>query len=246
MVTLVTYLPFYRMHEVIEYFIKNVELMKPRNAIVYIDNVFHERQKEIISKVIPNSIEVRVGNWRNRNNTWLAMLRDFHNIGDEIMVIDSDNVIDESMPSIHEELRKYPLYSVLDEEAWSIVPWKFLIRSRRLGDIMVNNEIKPLYAYRVYDDALSNIFRGIRGGPTFFIGPKQAITFMKLPDIEIINRLERALGRVDPWLRSHISDETLLGIVAHLMGIVEVPWTIASHHYHHAQHQIMQINYWSH
>ena len=232
MVTLVTYLPFYRIHEINEYFMRNVELMRPRNAIVYIDNVYHERQKEIIGRAIPNSVEVRLGNWRNRNNTWLAMLREFNSVNDEVIVVDSDNVMDKSMPLIHEELRKYPLYSILDEEAWTTVPWKFLIRSRRIGGIVINNEERPLYAYKVYDDAISNVFRGIRG-PTFFIGPKQVIAFMKLPDIEIINKLERALNRVDPWLRSYISDETLLGIIAHLMGVVEVPWTVASHHHHH-------------
>lgn len=94
MVTLVTYLPFYRIHEINEYFMRNVEILKPRDAIVYIDNVYREKQKEIISKVVPNEIEVRVGNWRNRNNTWLSMLRDFQNLGGEVMVVDSDNVVE--------------------------------------------------------------------------------------------------------------------------------------------------------
>ncbi len=33
MVTLVTYLPFYRIHEINEYFMRNVEILKPRDAI---------------------------------------------------------------------------------------------------------------------------------------------------------------------------------------------------------------------
>ncbi len=232
MVTLVTYLPFYRIHEINEYFVKNMELIRPRNAIVYIDNVYHERQKELINKIIPNNIEVKVGNWRNRNNTWLSMFRDFHNLNDEIIVIDSDNVVEPVLPEIHEKLRHYTIYSILDEESWSRFSERFLIRSRKIGNLNINNVIKPIYAYKVYDDSIKGIFTGKRG-PTFFIGPKQAIAFMKIPDIDILSKVERAFNNVDLWLRNFISDETFLGVTAHLMGVVEVPWTIASHHYHH-------------
>jgi len=34
-------------------------------------------------------------------------------------------------------------------------------------------------------------------------------------------------------LRGLISHETLLGALMHLIGAREVPWTVASHHYHH-------------
>ncbi|MCG2880686.1 MAG: hypothetical protein L7G96_05120 [Vulcanisaeta sp.] len=87
---MVTYLPFYRIHEVETYFIKNVEVMRPRAAIVYVDNVYHEKQREVLARVLPGNVEVRFGNWRNRNNTWIAMLRDFHTLGDEVVVVDSD------------------------------------------------------------------------------------------------------------------------------------------------------------
>jgi hypothetical protein len=56
---------------------------------------------------------------------------------------------------------------------------------------------------------------------------------MKLPELEILNKVERALDSVDVWLRGFIGDEMLLGVIAHLMGIREIPWTIASHHLHH-------------
>ena len=45
--------------------------------------------------------------------------------------------------------------------------------------------------------------------------------------------MQRALSRVDIQLRNFISDETLLGIMAYVMGVREVPWVVASHHYHH-------------
>ena len=231
MVTLVTYLPFYRIHEVNEYFMRNFEMLRPRHAIIYVDNVYHERQREIISRVAPSDIEVRFGNWRNRNNTWLTMLKDFHSIGGEIMVVDSDNLIEPTLTEVHRVLgTQAQIYTILDVEAWRRDPRHFLIRSRKIGDIKLSTDIRPIYAYRVYDDSLSGLFKG---GSVFFIGPKQVVTFMKLPDIELISRVEDAVNQVDPWLRNFISDETLLGVITYLMGIREVPWTIASHHHHH-------------
>ncbi len=231
MVVLITYLPFYRIHEISEYFIKNIEIISPRTAIAYIDNVYHERQKEIISKVLPSNIDVITGNWRNRNSTWITILKDFFNFNDEIMVIDSDNIVEQTFPQIHSELRRMNMiYTILDEETWKRNPRHLLVRSRKVSEIKVNNGTKPIYAYRVYDGSINAIFKG---GSIFFIGPKQVVVLTKMFDIEILNRVEKALNNVDPWLRNFISDETLLGIIAHLMSISEVPWTIASHHYHH-------------
>jgi len=48
---LVTYLPFYRLHEVLQYFVKNIEILQPKHNIVYVDNVYNERQNEIIKKL---------------------------------------------------------------------------------------------------------------------------------------------------------------------------------------------------
>lgn len=231
MVTLVTYLPFYRIHEINEYFMRNVEILMPKTAIVYVDNVFHERQKEIISKVVPNGIEVKLGNWRNRNNTWLTMLKDFHSIGSEVMVVDSDNVVEPVLTEVHKVLSaQAPIYTILDVETWKRNPKHLLIRSREIGDVKLGNDTRPIYAYKVYDDSLGGLFRG---GPIFFIGPKQVIAFMKLPDIELINRVEKTVNQIDPWLRNFISDETLLGVIAYLMDIKETLWTIASHHHYH-------------
>ena len=46
---------------------------------------------------------------------------------------------------------------------------------------------------------------------------------MKLPELEILNKVERALDSVDVWLRGFIGDEMLLGVIAHLVGIREIP-----------------------
>ena len=228
---LITYLPFYRIHEVTEYFLKNVEVLRPRQAIAYIDNVYHSKQREFISKVVPDNVEVRLGNWRNRNDTWLTILSDLHTMsGDDALVVDSDNVVDPALVEIHTVLRTSPIYTVLDWEAWgSGYPRQFMVRSRRVGYVELGSGARPIYAYRVFD--VGNVFRS---GSLFFIGPKQVVSIMKPPDVELINRVRQALSSVDPWLRNFISDETLLGILAHLMGIEEVPWTVASHHHYHA------------
>ena len=230
MIILATYLPFYRIHEINEYFEKNINIIKPNKAIIYIDNIYKDKQREILEKIIPDHIEVRTGNWRNRNDTWIAMLKDFHTLSGDFIVVDSDNVVDPVFPEIHMKLRNNPVYTILEFESWGRNPSHLLTRSRKIGDVDLNGEIRPLYAYKVYDDSIGGIFRG---GPLFFIGPKQVVAFSKLPDLDLVTRVERALSAVDPWLRNFISDETLLGVLAYLMGIKEVPWTIASHHYHH-------------
>ena len=53
-----------------------------------------------------------------------------------------------------------------------------------------------------------------RGGSIFFIGPKQVVVLMKLPELDILNKVERALDSVDVWLRGFITDEVLLGVIA--------------------------------
>lgn len=223
---LATYLPFYRLHEVETYFLKNVETLRPKAAVVYIDNVYREEQRKIIERIAPLDVEIKTGNWRNRNDTWLYMLRDFESYTGDWLVVDSDNVVEPLLAEAHGELRKNPVYTVLDEEAWSRSPRNFLVRSRQIGAVAG----RPVYAYKVYDGS----WRGLlRGGSLFFIGPKQVVAFSKLFDREILEKVGRALSRVDMWLRNFISDETLLGILAYLSGIEEVPWIVASHHYHH-------------
>jgi len=190
---------------------RNVEVMKPKTAIVYVDNVYHEKQREILARVLSRNVEVRFGNWRNRNNTWIAMLRDFHTLGGEVMVVDSDNSVTEDLPRIHSELRSHPIYTILDEEAWKRNPQHFPVRSRKTGELSINGNTKPLYAYKVYDDLISVLFRG---GSIFFIGPKQVVILMKLLELDILNKVERALDSVDVWLRGFITDEVLLGVIA--------------------------------
>ncbi|MEM4898120.1 MAG: hypothetical protein QXT13_10870 [Pyrobaculum sp.] len=43
MEALVTYIPFYRIHEVFNYFLANAQIIKPKRKIVYVDNVYTDR-----------------------------------------------------------------------------------------------------------------------------------------------------------------------------------------------------------
>jgi hypothetical protein len=224
---LATYLPFFRVHEIELFFLKNISIIKPKFSIIYIDQVFNNKQIELLRRVLPEGVEVRFGNWRNRNDTWIAMLTEFLQAGvTPVVVVDSDNVVDEIFLTLHEKLAHNPIYTVLDEESWQNGAHAVLSRSRLIGDI----NGKPVYAYKVFDGRFKNI---LRGGPPFFIGPKQVVVISKLPPPDLLNSLQRALSRVDAQLRNLISDETLLGIMAYAMGIREVPWVVASHHHHH-------------
>ncbi|MFP3044543.1 MAG: hypothetical protein RXR03_02950 [Thermocladium sp.] len=222
---LATYMPFYRIHEVLEYFTRNVELIKPGRAIVYVDNVFHDRQREVLSKVIPSTIEVRVGNWRSRSGTWFTMLSDFQGEGD-VAIMDSDNILDPLFPKAH-SLMNYDMYTVLDREAWNRGAPNTMLRSRKIGEISLGETSIPVFGYRVYEPG----FR--RKGTVLFIGPKQVVVYRKLPELSIIRKVEEAFLEVPPELRPFINDEGVLGILAYLSGIRETPWIVMSNHMHH-------------
>jgi hypothetical protein len=118
-VVLVTYLPFYRLHEVVEFFVKNVEIIKPSKAVVFIDNVYHERQKELALKLLPHELEYVFGNWGSRNDTWIAMFRKLRNdysVKGDVIFVDSDNILTNDFLKYHELLASYGLYGVLDYE----------------------------------------------------------------------------------------------------------------------------------
>ncbi|WP_188595628.1 hypothetical protein [Thermocladium modestius] len=222
---LVTYMPFYRIHEVLEYFQKNVEAIKPSSAIVYVDNVFHDRQKEMLRNIIPGNMDVRVGNWRSRSGTWFTMLRDLQGAGD-VAIMDSDNVIDPMFSAVH-PLMNYDMYTILDREAWGRGAPNTMMRSHKLGELNVNGTTITVFGYRIYEPNL------MRKGTVLFIGPKQVVVYRKLPSLDVINKVEEAFLDVPPELRPFINDEGVLGILAYLSGIKVTPWIVLSNHMHH-------------
>ena len=202
MVTLATYLPFYRIHEITEYFLRNVEVLRPSQAIVYIDNVFHDKQREVISKVMPDGVEIKFGNWRNRNNTWLAMLRDFLNVNDVVIVVDSDVILTKSFS---EDFKKFlSLGKMIGVE-----DIKIGLKSR---DIVINGIPYTRIAYYK------------RGHLPIFFGPKQAVIINHKIDVDAITMLERALNEVPVSIRNCIADEVILGLYALLIGQKLTPW----------------------
>jgi hypothetical protein len=225
LVTLVTSLPFYRVHEIIEFFTKNIEVIKPERTIAFIDNIYHEKQKKLILKLLPNDIDYVLGNWGSRNDTWIAMfkkLRQDYGVTGDFIFIDSDNVVAEDFLERHHLLRSHGVYGILDHECWAGGAQQFLKRC------FPKDRERAIFMYKVYEPR--NYFRG---GSPFFWGPKQVIYLRSLPSESLVNKLEDALAHVTPYIRNLVSDETLLGVMAWLMGINFVPWTVASHHFHH-------------
>jgi hypothetical protein len=217
---LVTQLPFYRIHEIDLYFLKNVEILKPEESIVLIDNVYHEKQKEILKRILPADVSVRYGNWRNRHETWLDIFSEFN--GSTLVAVDSDNVVEPHLREIIGILNE-PVVGIVDLETWNNEKSRneLLRRSRKYYEV---NGL-PIYRFPVISKKKGDAF--------FFFGPKQAVVFKKFPDIEILEKLRRALKNVNSWLINIITDETTLAVICYLMGIKETVWTIASHHYHH-------------
>lgn len=202
MVVLVTYLPFHRIHEVSEYFVKNIEILKPRNAIVYVDNVYHEKQREIINNVMPSDVEVRVDNWRNRNNTWLAMLKSFLDINDIVIVVDSDVTLIESFIEKFDKMLSLGKMIGVEDIKIGLKP----------RDIIINGipYTKIIYYKHGYS-------------PIFF-GPKQAVIINHKVDADAVAVLERALCEVPISIRNCIADEVILGLYALLIGQKLTPW----------------------
>ncbi|MGC9227273.1 hypothetical protein [Caldivirga sp.] len=226
MEALITYLPFYRVHEVLDYFLSNAKLMSVRRSIVYVDNVFKDRQLELLRRIIPEEVEIRYGNWRDRNLTFMRILRDAREEGLDALVVDSDNLLEEELVNVDGELiSRFGYYTVLDHETKGRA--LFLSRSIRLGEVNVNGRSIEVYGYRI-----PGFWKGV-----FFIGPKQAVRLSK-PLLESINlsvlgKIEESLKNIEPGIRLYVSDETTLGLLLYYSGIRIMPWVTMSHHMHH-------------
>ncbi|MEM3196893.1 MAG: hypothetical protein QW431_02930 [Conexivisphaerales archaeon] len=221
---LVTYLPFYRMYEVEEYFDKSVEAIRPDRSLVYLDNIFNERQIEIAKTVVKH--ELKVGNWGNRGSTWFSMLKDIADANDTVVFVDSDNILNSELKAI-DKIIGDNVYTILDTSSWERGAVGIMKRSRKGKSLDVDGKKVDTFIYKVYD---SSIFST---GSNFFIGAKQAVGFRQVPEKRIIDGVERAFTRVQHDLRRYVSDETVLGVMIYLMGIREVRWFVCSQHYHH-------------
>ncbi len=226
-VILATYLPFYRIHEVEEYFLRSARNADADELLVFVDNVYHPAQRAILEREL--HVPFVAGNWGSRGATWFAMLRELGGGGKEAVFVDSDNVLDPGFRKVADRLEG-DVYGAIDWEEWNRGARHFMRRSRKVSELDSDAGKLPVFLYRVYDRSSAGL---LRGGAIFFFGPKQAVGIRRFPDGALISKVERAFLSVDHDLRRLISDETVLGVLIYLMGIKEVPWTIASHHYHH-------------
>jgi len=224
--TLITYLPFYRVHEVVDYFMVNARLLGVRRRLVYVDNVFKDRQLELLRRIIPEEVEVRYGNWRDRNLTFMRIVRDAREEGLDALVVDSDNLLEPELASADGELvGRYGYYTVLDHETKGRS--LFLERSVKLGEVKVNGKSIEVYGYRI-----PGLWKGV-----FFIGPKQAVRLsrglLESINMGVLSKIEDSLRGIEPGIRLYVSDETTLGILLYYSGIKLMPWVTLSHHMHH-------------
>ncbi|MFP3290762.1 MAG: hypothetical protein RXO33_03245 [Nitrososphaeria archaeon] len=222
---LITYLPFYRINEIEEYFMINVNKIKALRNVVYVDNVFNEYQKNILKNHFPK-LEIKTCNWNDRNLCYIQILDDMIKEPTDALVVDSDNLLVDNFSKIDDEMCKlgYGFYNVADS-SWNNFPNK---RSKRIGEINVNGLIFPIFSYKVY-----GIYNMI-----FFIGPKQAVKFdkeiLKKINVKAMNDIKNSLIRIDQRFRNYISDETTLGFIYYYSGIKNVPWIIGTQHKYHA------------
>jgi hypothetical protein len=220
---LATYLPFNRVHEVRKYFELSVMAAEPDEAWVFVDNVVDELQVQMLQKEI--SYRTFTGSWGSRVLTWLSILDEAERAGARLLMVDSDNVLDRGIGEIARSWGER-LLTFMDWDAWRSGSRGIIPRSMRAGEVEFGGVRRPLYRYRVYDGSL------IRSGATFFIGPKQAVLLTRAFERDLVERVRRAVSSLPKGLVKHVSDETLLGILAHASGERTVAWTVGStHHY---------------
>ncbi|MEM0272718.1 MAG: hypothetical protein QW514_09285 [Thermoprotei archaeon] len=225
--TLITYVPFYRVHEIKKYFAQNMANLKPNRSIVYVDNVFEEAQKNMLEQIFPNGVQLRTGNWKDRNLCFIQILKDMKSESSNALVVDSDNILEQGFRELDDALSKagYSYYTVLDYECTTLK--KFLSRSILLSKLELWGSKISVYGYRVI-----GTWKGI-----FFLGPKQAVKLdrqlLEKLDTHVIVDVENSLLKIEPDVRYHITDETTLGLIYYYSGIDVVPWVIFSHHQRH-------------
>jgi len=249
---LVTYVPFHRFHEVVEWQLLNARRLGVDYVTAYVDNVFAKEQVELLSLIADRfneKVNIVPGNWRSRCGTWFSIIRGHLRLGKPFVVIDSDNEVvnpDKVLRFVDWVVRKYvPMAGVLDTTALvggKDVPPQFLARTIGVDEVYG----MKIGFYETYRPSL-------RGNP-FFIGPKQVVVLNLVGEGGIydgekvgrtLGRVERAFTAVNPVLRNYISDETLLGLLAHLLGICCVPYLVGGtvHHVHNSTPGVVQRHY---
>ena len=201
---LITYLPMSRLNDLVEYFVANIELLRPNHIMIFIDNV---RDCKYANPPLSNEYDTKYVciNYGNRSETVLNILESVDR-GD--VVVDSDVVLDKSFTKIYEKAIN--------------------MNTKLIGIADVNG--KPSIRDVVKDGIpYTRILYAKRGHSPVFFGPKQALIINHAPDGDVVNTLRSILHDVPRTIRNCIADETVLGLYALLIGQTTTPWFPAAY-----------------
>jgi hypothetical protein len=222
--TLITYLPLSRISDVPKYFEKNYSVLRPRRAIIYVDNVENDQgsktsqmTRKVIEDHVKSIFELKTGNWMDRNLCLMQLFNDLRsdNNYENAYIVDSDNLLDDSFQSIDDEMEKsnFSFYTVMDKTIRN--DENFMKRSEL---VLSKNELQ-VWRYRIFR-------RGWRS--PFFIGPKQGIRLnRKFADSlngKTIVAITKSMTEIEPSLRNYLHDEQSLGMLLYYSGLRYTHW----------------------
>jgi hypothetical protein len=244
---LVTYVPFHRFHEVVVRQLLNARRLGVSYVTAYVDNVFAKEQVELLGLIVDrvnDRVTERTGNWRSRCGAWFSIIRDHLQLGKPFVVVDSDNEVvnpDKVLRFIDWVVHEHvPMAGVLDTTA--------LVGGKDTPPQFMRRTVKVIEEYGMKIGFYEAYKPSLRENP-FFIGPKQIVVLnlvgVRDRVVGLLDRVERAFTAVNPVLRNYISDETLLGLLAHLLGICCVPYLVGGtvHHVHSSTPGVTQRHY---
>lgn len=226
--TLVTYIAFHRLPDIDAYFLKNVEIVKPKRSIVYIDNVYDEFHNEIIRQVLASSVEVRTGNWRDKNLCVINILKDMRKDNSSVLIIDSDNLIDPGFNELDDAMEKngHDFYTMLEHERKSMA-----LDSKRITDLGII-ALRDGRKIQVRNYKIAGTLRAI-----FYIGPKQGMRFgsrfLASLDGRLIDQVDNSVRKLHAGIGNQLSDESTLGLICYYSGVKTTPWVEFTRHVQH-------------
>jgi hypothetical protein len=221
--TIVTHVPFHRLGDIQDYFSKNSQEAGAKRSIAYVDDVFSEKQEEMIKQQLGPWVEIRSGKWRDKNLTIIQILKDLKSERVDSLFIDSDNLLDPGFQELDNKIDQ-DFYTIFEHgrKSMDTVDPK---RVKHLKSITVDERNVDVSSYRI----VGGIWTGI-----FYLGPKQGIRLgertLSALDSSLIDKLEMAIRSLPYGIGNQLSDEATLGILFYYSGIRETPWIEFSTH----------------
>jgi hypothetical protein len=217
---LVTYVPFERLHEIENYFLKNKDIIRPSRSIVFVDGEI-PWQADVVKQRLPPDIEVRYGTWGNGPACVIDILTYLKLEPSNTLIVDSDNVLDPDFLNLEPLIaEKYDLYAIQNHDD-TIGP----IYEKRSNYVCTLSD-----GHRVFEYRIPGHYNGILN-----IGPKQAIRLggssLGRLSQRVLDDMKVAVLSIDFKLRRFLADETNWGTILYYSGIERTPWTYGSTHY---------------